>query len=296
MKSLAILLVGSLFLATAPLSGAGKGVTIIPVNGKPVTLSISGKEREYYRLGVRSPLKIQIDGPGKLIITSRLILGSEKSDVEKYSIQVAEGGTILKEQSTQTDKSDALVNGSSEPVGKSRKASVMVPERSVTYEVRLANTAREAAVRFTLERQRGKKRLVAIEPLSYDRIVTAKIKENLVAYFVASKERAVQLRVVGPTKVQMSARLNYDQRMKGEQKYALSITEGGTPVLQKMLQTTKSVGMSYEDWREVVPGKPNTVFLAVPSGEHTYQVSLGESVGRSVSLKFSIPKKDLKNE
>jgi hypothetical protein len=284
-----------LSLSAAAWAG-GRAVTIIPLNGKAITLSISGKDRDYYRLTQQSPLKVQVDGPGKLTITSRLILGAGNADAEKYTILVMEGKNVIKEHATQTDKSEATLQGSNEPVGKSRKVSVKLLEGSFTYAITLAPGSRDAAVRFTLDPEKGKKRLVAIEPLSYDRIVTAKINESLVAYFVASKDRPVQLRVVGPTKVEVNARLNYDQRMQGDQKYSLAITEGEEPVVQKTLQTSKSVGMTYEDWREVVPGKPNSLILAVPAGEHTYKVSLGESVARSVSLKFAIPKKDLKNE
>ena len=147
-------------------------------------------------------------------------------------------------------------------------------------------------MRFQFEPEQGK-HLVAIEPLSYDRVATAVINENLTAYYVATAARPVQLRIVGPTRVSLANRLNYDVTMKGEQKYTLSVREGDALVKQWPLQTTKSTGLKYEDWKDVVPGKSIDLILQVPEGEHVYKVSLGESVAQSVSLKFSVPKSDL---
>jgi hypothetical protein len=84
--------------------------------------------------------------------------------------------------------------------------------------------------------------------------------------------------------------------MKGDQKYAVTLSEGGRQIVLKSLATTKSVGIEYQEWRDVVPGKVNAFFVDVPKGEHTYRVALTEGLAHSVSLKFSIPKKDLSNE
>ena len=289
-------MIALLLCANLLVAGKKKTVTLVPLNGTPVTIVVNEKEKEYYTLSPRNPVKLQVDGPGKLEVISRLKLSRDNADVQKYSVRVTEGKNTLKVQSTQTDKSDATFKLSQDVASKSRKFSLTIPDGSFTYEFFLDDTPAEAAVRFLLEPAKGRRNLVAIEPLSYDKIVTAKINENLIAYYVASRERGVQFRVVGPTRVEVNARLNYDQTMKGEQKYSLLVTEAGKQVAQKLLQTSKSVGLAYEDWKEVVPGKPNSVSITVPEGEHTYQITLGESIAQSVSLKFSIPKKDLDNE
>ena len=84
--------------------------------------------------------------------------------------------------------------------------------------------------------------------------------------------------------------------MKGDQKYSVSIHESDQTILLKPLATTKSVGIEYQEWKEVVPGKINEFYLEAPKGEHVYKFNLKQTLARSVSLKFSIPKKDLSNE
>ncbi|TLY32755.1 MAG: hypothetical protein E6K56_02480 [Ignavibacteria bacterium] len=227
---------------------------------------------------------------------SRLKLPGGTSDVRKYTILIKEGKNTITAHSTQTDASEAVFRGSGDVPGKSRKFSLSVPEGSFMYELSLEDTPFDAAVKLTFQPTKGRSRLVAIEPLSYDRIVTVAIAENSVAYFVSTADRPVKFRVVGPTRVQISTRLNYDEKMKGAQKYSVVFTEGTRIFAQRPLQTTKAVGASYQEWKEVVPGKVNSFIVEVPAGQHTYGVSLSETTAKSVSLRFSVPQEDLQNE
>jgi len=300
MKILSLKIIIAIFLIAGGFNqldaAKSKSVTLVPLNGSPVILIVGGKEKEYYTLTSGTPLKVQVDGPGKLVVLTRLELQAATAEAQPYTVRLSGGKTVLKEQSTQTSASEATMKAGTAVMGKSRKVTFTVPDGSFTYDVSLANTTRPVAVKFMLQPLKGSKKLVSVEPLSYDKVVTATVNESIVAYYVSSRERAVQFRVVGPTKVQISTRLNYDQTMKGKQKYSLTVVEGNSTISQRSLQTTKSTGLSYKEWKEVVPGKPNSISFSVPSGEHTYRVSLGEGAGQSVSLRFSVPKADLKNE
>ena len=118
----------------------------------------------------------------------------------------------------------------------------------------------------------------------------------MIAYYVSSQTHPVQLRVIGPTKLRISTRLNYDSTMKGEQKYSVSVWEAEKKLKLKPLSTTKSVGVHYKEMSNYIPGKVNAFFIDIPNGEHIYKFNVGETNSKSVSMKFSIPQKDLKNE
>ena len=285
----------SLLLFPCAEAAGRKAVAIVPANCSPIALTISGKDRDYCLVGKNAPVHFQLDGPGKLTIISRLKLPLAGSGFEKYTLRLKEGGREVKSQTTQTDRSEAAFQGSDGLPGKSRKLIVSVPEGSFTYELSLEDSPLQAAVRIQLQPSKRQK-LIALEPLSYDRIVTANVKENRLVYYVASKVRPVKLRVVGPAALTVSVRLNYDVSMKGKQKFSVLVQEGGTTVKQAALNATKSTGLSYEEWRDVVPGKAVDFVIPVSNGEHTYTFSLGETAGQSVSLRFSIPKKALTNE
>ena len=292
MNSLRLVFIILLLTTGLSLLQAGKprSVTLAPQNGSPVTLIVNGIEKEYYSLTGSKTIQVQVDGPGKLIILSRLKLKKNVVDMQAYTLVVMNGKTVVRKQSTQTDKSDVTIKGSDDVAAKSRKFTINVAEGSFAYDLSIENANQDVALKFLFQPAKSERNLVSVEPLSYERVVSAMIKENIVAYYVSSKEQPVRFHVVGPTKVHVSARLNYDKKMTGSQKYSLLITEGDNIFVQRSLQTTKSVGLSYQEWKEVVPGKPNIISIMVPSGDHTYRVNLGEGAGKSISLRFSIPK------
>ena len=278
---------------------AGKNVPIAPINGTVISVTVKGDEKNYYALPKAKPLRIKVDGPASLETLTRLSMPKGNASMEKYSIKVTEGTQLVKLYSTSTERSDASYKNSHYVPGKSRKFTIDVPNGTHTYVYQLDDcNADEAAVRFSIRSKGGTPgtRGSALEPLSYDKVVTAIVSENLITYYVSSKEKYVNLRVIGPTRLQIISRLNFEPAMKGEQSYLLSIWEGNDKVLMKPLSTTKSLGINYEEWKDVVPGKVDKIYLDVPKGEHMYKFRLEETVAHSVSLKFSIPKKDLGNE
>lgn len=302
MKSLRIrsmalcLTVMSLVIAIHP-AVAGKSVPVIPVSGTSTRILVADKAQTYYALGGSNKIVLEIDGPGRLQCISRFGLPTGTGATGEYEITIAENGSAVRTNASKTDAADAHVGAGGRVVGKMRKFSVKVPEGPHTYTVSLSKPAQgEAFARFRFTPSKGRRNLVTLEALSYQRIVTAMVKEKLITYYVATGERPVQLRVIGPTQVKVSARLNYDAKMKGGQRYAVMVKEHDTPVMTKALATSKAVGATYQEWRDVVPGKMNAFTLQVPDGEHVYSFALGESIGQSVSLKFSIPKGDLDNE
>ncbi len=286
-----------LVLSVLTVAAAGRRIEVVPVQGKPVPVMIGGKESGYFLLSTKAPLVVEVDGPGKLTIVSRLAFPPTGASTGKYSISVSEGKKVVKTYSTQTDKSQATVKDSHIALGKIRKSTFPLPDGPHKYEFRLeGSTEQEAAIRFLFSPAKGASKRVTLEPLSYDRVVTAMVKEKLIAYYVCSATRKVQLRVIGPTRVDISARLSFDDRMKGSQKYTVSVWEGTKRILLKPFSTTKALGVMYQEWKEVVPGKVNTFMIDVPDGEHLLRLDFGESLGRSVAFKFSIPKRDLSNE
>ena len=137
---------------------------------------------------------------------------------------------------------------------------------------------------------------VSLTPVEYEKVVIAVLKEKPVSYYTCTSNKAVKVRVIGPTKLKVETRLNYETNMKGKQKYHLTIEENGKLISRPALESIKSLTVTYQDLKTVVPGESRVFYLDIPTGQHTYSFKLGESIANSVSLRFSIPKKDLNNE
>jgi hypothetical protein len=272
-----------------------------PLNGKTVSVRIGQKEHIWHFVTRKEPVKLEISGPVKIEILTRLALPKPATGKYSYAIAASEEGTQLKEYHTTSESSDASFIDDPAVPAKSRKWSLNVPdgEHTITFTL-AADLAEKCALRFM---HSGKNNLakamhgrsVRIEPLSFGRVATAVVGEKLITYYVATRENPVQLHVIGPTDIVVDARLNFDAKMLGKQTYTLNIAEGSKTLLTAPLKTTKSVGAYYQDWKEVVPGKINILRLNVPEGDHTYQLSLSDGVAQSVSLKFSIPERDVAN-
>jgi len=275
----------------------GRFMSIQPAGGKGVILLVKGTEQTYFQLNQSKEMKLSLEGPGTLKVFTRLNFTSDLKGPHKYSLEIKEGETITKIYSSASDRSNASYRDLKFIPGKSRKFTLEIPKGAHTYRFSLKESpSGSVSLRFTYNSEGGSDKLASITPLSYSRVTSAFIKEKLVSYFVATPENLVKLRVVGPTKLRVVSRLNYDARMKGEQKYAVLASENGKLILTKPLLTTKSVGVVYKDWKEVVPGKSQTFYFDVPAGEHTYGFRLTESISQSVSLRFSIPQENLTNE
>jgi hypothetical protein len=290
-------LVIAFLLAVMPrYADAGQPVSVAPSGGSAVKVKVGGKEQTYYSLTSSGRLQLKLDGPGKLTIMSRMILPGGGAGEVEYALALREKGSVAGRQTTRSERSDATLS-SGGVLGKLRKMSVRVPAGTHTYELALENAgSTSAVVKFLFGAGKGPASMASIQAHSYSRVTTAVVKEKLLTYYVSAKDRDVQLRVIGPTRLKVTTRLNYDASMKGGQKYGVGVWEGDKRIVLKSLKTSKALAVSYQDWKDVVPGKVATFIVPVPSGEHRYGFRLEEGMGRTVSLRFAIPKKDLKNE
>lgn len=283
--------------AVTPTVAGQKTSNLTPTGGTPVKVAVGGKEQTYYTVGSSGRLKVKVDGPGKLTVISRILLPSGSTQAQSYSIRVWEKGTVVCSQKTESDASGAVLKGAGTILGKLRKFHVDAPPGSHVYEVGIEDAGKtSAAVKLQFGRGKSKAKMANLQPVSYSRVATAVVKEKLLKYYVCAKDRGVQLRVIGPTRLKVTTRLNYDASMKGGQKFGLGVWEGDKRIKLKSFSTSKALAATYQDWKDVIPGKAVAFTLAVPSGEHYYYYKLEEGMARSVSLRFSIPQKDLKNE
>lgn len=286
------------FTASAFAAGSTRtgDILITPDGQKSVALSIAGKSVRYYRLPAAAELKMTVEGPGTLRVLSRLELAAGAQGPQNYALEITEGGKVLKLFAAQTQGSGGTVKATNAPAGKSRKVAVRLPKGRHELAFRLKGTSAPGVFLRVLFHPAGAAvGLTTITPLSYGRVVTAVVQESLISYFVATPDQEVKVRLVGPLTLRVDARLNFDPRMTGQQKYSITASENDRPLKSFNLLTTRSQDVVYKDWKEQVPGKKDTFSLDVPPGEHLLSFVLQKGIAQSVSLRFQIPAESLKN-
>lgn len=280
---------------TAPVAKKTRTATITPTAGTPVAVVVNKNIASYFICSQKEPLEFSVKGPGTLEVTTRLLLPKGKTG-GGYTVELREGNKLLERHQTQTQEAAAKLSGRSEAPGKSRSFHYQLPEdEHHLMLVFITGDFPEVVARFTLISLKKNGEYVAIAPLAFARTATALIKEKQFTYYVATPGQPVQFRVFGPVRLKTVSRLSYDERIKGPQKYTVTVSEGKELVNQFPLETTKSTSAIFSDWPEVVPGKGRTFYVDVPSGEHLYNFDLTESVAKGVALLFSLPKAALSN-
>jgi hypothetical protein len=277
---------------------AGKSSAITPSGGTAVKVKVGKNEVAYTSVGTSGRLRFTVKGPGRLTVMTRLLYPTKSKGPQRYAVVLREKGSVIKKQETQSDLSTKVTYvGSGIVPAKLRKFRFRVPSGTHTYEVALEKSGvPSVAVRLGFKPGKRPLKRVNLQAIASSRVATAVVREKLLTYYVSDRTKPAQLRVVGPTRLRISARLNFDASMKGRQKFAVGVWEGDKRIALKSLVTSKALAAVYQGWKEIVPGKAETFSVAVPSGEHRYTFKLEGTSARSVSLRFLIPQQDLKNE
>ena len=85
--------------------------------------------------------------------------------------------------------------------------------------------------------------------------VTVTEGEKSIAYYSVMPGKPVKLRVVGPTTLDLLARLDFGDTMRGVQTYRLVLSEGGRKFRELEFRTTKATTARYSELKDRVPSK-----------------------------------------
>ncbi len=133
-------------------------------------------------------------------------------------------------------------------------------------------------------------RWVSLTPVVATRSVSLEEDAKIVSYYTVLPNRPVVVRVVGPTVVELRARLDFDPTMRGVQTCDLRLREDGRPFGDAVFMTTKAVAASYTDLRDRVPSKVRHFTCQLGRGVHALEVSLVRPARGSAEVRVSIPK------
>ena len=288
--SLIILLAG----LVARNAAAASYVAIEKIPGvTPVTVDVSDKPRVYFRVTSDSPLVFTIEGPAHVRIVSRV--ECSRTGVATYRLLATEDGKLIdKLDSESSAAADARLEKGSTPIGKSRRLTFDLPGGHHKLSLSLS-AATAALVRIQTSSERGGQAMVSLTPIAAEGSVNVAEGEKLIPYYTITAGQPVKLRVIGPTVLELSSRLDFDATMRGTQAYRLRLTEQGKPLREIELKTTKAVAASYENVRDRVPSKIDVTRFPVADGTHEITVELLAPERGTVRVHARIPEPSVGN-
>jgi len=279
------------FVLSAVPALAGKWEAIEALPGRsPVQVLVEEKARVYFRVTPEEPLGLTIEGPVRLRIVSRAELGGDPAGVVRYHLRITEGNTMLDEQSTESSASSLVrLAAGNKAVCKSRRMQVDIPKGNHPLKLSLEGTP---AVLVRLQKAapgRGKETMVTLTPFEAARSVLLTEGEKTIPYFSVLPGKPVRLRVVGPTRLELLTRLDFDATMRGNQTYKLAISEGKRRLREVAFKTSKATTATYTNLEDRVPSKFDRVQLTIEEGAHEISVELLEPAQGSVEIHAQIP-------
>ena len=216
--------------------------------------------------------------------------------VVTYKMRAAEGRTVFAELDTESSPAEGVKLSSGAPmIGKGRRMIFDVPAGGHTITFTLAG-APGALVRLQTTSKQSSTPMVSLTPIVADRGVNVSEGERLIPYYTVVPGRPVKLRVVGPTTLEVSSRLDFDTTMRGVQSYRLRFSENGRTLRDADLKTTKALGATYTNVADRLPSKLDVTRLAVPDGVHEITVNLIAPAKGTAQIRARIPEPSVGNE
>lgn len=291
-------LAAALFLVVnaAVQAAAWKGVDRLP-GRESVNVKVEEKTRTYFRATPQAPVEVVVKGPAMLRVVSRAELPAASGTPVSYRVRVSEGKKVLERQSIVTTLStQARTKKGPQALGQSRQMIVKVlGSGDHTLKVSVEGVPSVLLRLLTVEAPDRKERTVSLTPVEATRSVLFKEGERVFPYYSALPGKPVRFRVVGPVKLDLISRLDFDLTMRGRQSYRLAISDGRRR-REVEFKTTKALTATYEDLKDRVPSKFRRLELPVGEGMHEITVDLLKPAHGSVEVQARIPEPTVGNE
>lgn len=249
---------------------------------------VTKKTDEYLLLVKNQPLSFSVEGPTYLRVYTRIVWPKGNLGSEVYKLILQENEIDEDIITFESEESNVTKDKKGRSLSKWRSFYVEVPEGMNNYKLtHWASPQDTILVKFAYE---SPKRWVEIPATEYGAIIEAIEEERIVKYFELSHSRTVTVRVNGPQRLRVIARLNYDEKMIGDQNYTLTVEEKGKTE-RFPLKCYKSQMITYKDRKNIVPSNARSFHINLGAGTHTLRFGLAGTVAESAALRFMVEEK-----
>jgi len=256
----------------------------------PLTVLVQGKARTYFRITPESPLAVTVEGPGRLRLVSRVELSRGVSRPISYKLRIEEGGELRMEQDTESSVADGVkLRDGTSAICKSRSVAMDVSAGSHRFTVSVTGAMAVLIRPLYSIPTRGEAGMISITPVEAFRSVTLSEGEKLIPYYTTLPGKPVKFRVVGPTSLEISTRLDFDATMRGTQAYRIAVTKGRDRIREVKFKTTKALTAAYTDLADRSASKLDRIVIPLSEGVHELSVELLEPKNGSAEVHARIP-------
>lgn len=285
--------------SAAPAKNSWRGLRPQSQAGK-ICIRVGAQEFDYSALDDKKPARFSVRGPKRLKIVTRYVFGAEDSGSPRYVLKVRIDGM---EELSKAFHGEILANAGlcgrrDADVSALRRTYVDVPTGLHDVEIYAETRAsgRIAGRIFRESRSKGP-RMVNYSPEGFDGVYELQFASgSLSTYYHFSEDAPLRFEVIGPTKLQIDTRLDFDHSMNGSQSYELEIHQDGEVLSRFFYHTKKLTGAAYVERPRILAGERKRMRLTVPKGLHEYEIHCVGPANCGVAAKIRIPEADLQGK
>ncbi|MBN2097947.1 MAG: hypothetical protein JW714_05710 [Candidatus Omnitrophica bacterium] len=257
-------------------------------------ISVENKKLTYYSLYRDEPITLEVSGPKRLRVITRLDFDSPVSAERTYTIKVFmdddQEGLAFK-KSAKPSLLSTFVDVEGRTPGKIRNIYLDIPEGRHTLVFSLETNKLDWAVRlrFLVEKQspqalleRKAKQWNFIAPKEYKDKVALYVENNKRDYFRFSKGLPLQVNAQGPAALKLLTRLEFNDMMGQASDYKISVFEDDNFKSEHFFQVKRATKVVYSEDKGLQTGIKGVFLLEVPHGEHNYRLELAEPRDASI--------------
>ena len=272
-------------LVVASVLVVGAGELRVPADAKQVSVSIVRRVDVAYNVVTRAkPLEFDATGPTWLRVYTRLWWPAGKTGKVRYRLALGQ------DEAERPVEFDVGISPSSfGPRGRKlaqwRSFFIQVPAGSNHYRLAIAEAPGDTLGVRIVEQPPRPWQAVAITGVRSLTFVEGRDTSRL---FELGKGQSVPVELIGPCRVRVRARLDFDPSMNGVQGFVMTATEGKVQLGTSNLRAGRSPAAVYLNEPAVVPSSERTLRFSLPEGRHDVVLQLGGTLAKSAAVRVEM--------
>lgn len=249
---------------------------------------VTKKTEKYILLTKNEPINFVVEGPTYLKTYTRIPWLGDIKGRQIYKIILQDNDMDERIITLESEKSSVTKDKKGRPLSKWRSFYIEVPEGLNKYKVINWSSPNDTILlKFKYE---SPTKWTDIPASDYNTIIESIEEEKIVKYYELEKNERLTLGISGPARLKVISRLNYDEKIMGNQNYTILVDDNGN-VKRFPLKCYKSQTIEYKDRKKIVPSNARSFYINIPKGWHNIKLSLSGTIAKSVSLRFQVEKK-----
>ncbi len=259
-----------------------------------ICLEVEGRAVEYFVLDDREPTILEVRGPRRVKLITRLLDHPGHDEEADYGVNLLlDGAPLLTRRHRAGVKSELHpCDDDATPVGVLRRITVAVGAGSHRFEI--YGLDGRVAARFYRESRLASTETVPYSPEVFGALRTLHFESGAQStYYTFGDGSSLAFDVRGPTTLRIHTRLDFDSAMNGTQNYCLEVLRDGESWQQFHYHARKLSSAVYLEREDILPGARKTLRLPVPPGRHRFELRCLRPQACGVAAQIRIPARDI---